>query len=384
MCRELTKRFEEVVRGSAAEVAARFAEPPKGEITLVLGAGRRRSADIGCGGRGGLRARRRRAAAPAGGRRRRASDGRVAQRALPPYFVASIDNRDAPCYGRSVLKTGNKEGNPCGDFVSCCAVRARAARVGGKRLDAGRSTGRFCGRSRSTMRTPTRRGQHRGVDLGAAGGRQVLAPAGGIVTLRRDRADRRQDRLDRDAARLHGDARASRVDRRDARSAASARARSSGPSARAASPTSPSRSSTSGRAPTSDAGLRRSAARSCRSRDAPSRRAAGGRGAAWPPPAADPAAAEPVVAATTRSPPSRSCASAWCAQTPPVAERRSSRLSARASRRPSRASTAKAAGCVATARCSSAGRADSVLRLGAAESATPLVSTARVAHGPPR
>jgi 16S rRNA (cytidine1402-2'-O)-methyltransferase len=41
VCRELTKRFEEVVRGSAAELAARFAEPPKGEITLVLGPGRR-------------------------------------------------------------------------------------------------------------------------------------------------------------------------------------------------------------------------------------------------------------------------------------------------------------------------------------------------------
>ncbi len=37
VCRELTKRFEEVVRGSAAELAARFAEPPKGEIVLVLG-----------------------------------------------------------------------------------------------------------------------------------------------------------------------------------------------------------------------------------------------------------------------------------------------------------------------------------------------------------
>jgi 16S rRNA (cytidine1402-2'-O)-methyltransferase len=37
VCRELTKAFEEVVRGSAAEVAGRFAEPPKGEITLVLG-----------------------------------------------------------------------------------------------------------------------------------------------------------------------------------------------------------------------------------------------------------------------------------------------------------------------------------------------------------
>jgi 16S rRNA (cytidine1402-2'-O)-methyltransferase len=37
VCRELTKRFEEVVRGTAAELAARFSEPPKGEITLVLG-----------------------------------------------------------------------------------------------------------------------------------------------------------------------------------------------------------------------------------------------------------------------------------------------------------------------------------------------------------
>jgi 16S rRNA (cytidine1402-2'-O)-methyltransferase len=38
VCRELTKRFEEVLRGTAAEVAARVVEPPKGEITLVLGA----------------------------------------------------------------------------------------------------------------------------------------------------------------------------------------------------------------------------------------------------------------------------------------------------------------------------------------------------------
>jgi 16S rRNA (cytidine1402-2'-O)-methyltransferase len=38
VCRELTKRFEEVVRGSAREVAKHFEAPPKGEITLVLGA----------------------------------------------------------------------------------------------------------------------------------------------------------------------------------------------------------------------------------------------------------------------------------------------------------------------------------------------------------
>jgi 16S rRNA (cytidine1402-2'-O)-methyltransferase len=37
VCRELTKRFEEVVRGTAEEVGARFREPPRGEITVVLG-----------------------------------------------------------------------------------------------------------------------------------------------------------------------------------------------------------------------------------------------------------------------------------------------------------------------------------------------------------
>ncbi len=37
VCRELTKRFEDVVLGSAAELAERFSSEPKGEITLVLG-----------------------------------------------------------------------------------------------------------------------------------------------------------------------------------------------------------------------------------------------------------------------------------------------------------------------------------------------------------
>ena len=40
VCRELTKRFEDVVRGSLEEVAARFLEAPRGEITLVLGPAR--------------------------------------------------------------------------------------------------------------------------------------------------------------------------------------------------------------------------------------------------------------------------------------------------------------------------------------------------------
>jgi 16S rRNA (cytidine1402-2'-O)-methyltransferase len=41
VCRELTKLHEEVVRGRAAELAARFAsQPPRGEVVLVVGAGR--------------------------------------------------------------------------------------------------------------------------------------------------------------------------------------------------------------------------------------------------------------------------------------------------------------------------------------------------------
>lgn len=45
VCRELTKRFEDVVRGTAADVAERFREPPKGEITIVIGAGELAHAD---------------------------------------------------------------------------------------------------------------------------------------------------------------------------------------------------------------------------------------------------------------------------------------------------------------------------------------------------
>ena len=37
VCRELTKKFEEVARGSAAALAERFVEAPRGEVTLVIG-----------------------------------------------------------------------------------------------------------------------------------------------------------------------------------------------------------------------------------------------------------------------------------------------------------------------------------------------------------
>jgi 16S rRNA (cytidine1402-2'-O)-methyltransferase len=37
VCRELTKKFEETVRGTSASVAAELRQPVKGEITLVVG-----------------------------------------------------------------------------------------------------------------------------------------------------------------------------------------------------------------------------------------------------------------------------------------------------------------------------------------------------------
>ena len=46
VCRELTKRFEEIVRGTVAELAERLAEPPRGEITLVLGASAVTGSDV--------------------------------------------------------------------------------------------------------------------------------------------------------------------------------------------------------------------------------------------------------------------------------------------------------------------------------------------------
>ena len=117
VCRELTKKFEEVVRGPAAERRARFAEPPKGEITLVLGpAARKRGCDDAAVD-GRRRARRRRRSAPAGGRCRVATHRRVPQRALPPYFVASIDNETELATVAVFSKLATRR-ESCGDLRS--------------------------------------------------------------------------------------------------------------------------------------------------------------------------------------------------------------------------------------------------------------------------
>ena len=109
VCRELTKLHEEVVRGTAAELAERFATPPKGEVTLVLGPGA-----AAAGGRA-----RPRAAAVAdlvaeGVPRRRAAGivaaltGVSREPALRRLSVAAFDNGRRRCY-RSVCVVNQSE-----------------------------------------------------------------------------------------------------------------------------------------------------------------------------------------------------------------------------------------------------------------------------------
>ena len=90
VCRELTKRFEEILRGPAGELAARLAAAPKGEITLVIAAGERPCArsSRGPGSRG--RPRRGWNAQEGRRRRRRAPLGHVPKRPLSRLFVTTV------------------------------------------------------------------------------------------------------------------------------------------------------------------------------------------------------------------------------------------------------------------------------------------------------
>ncbi len=93
VCRELTKVHEEVVRGSAAELAKRYAgKPPKGEVVLVLGpssepepgegppAGLDQLTTAGGGGR----------QAAGGGEGDRGDDGGERERAVPSTHRVTI------------------------------------------------------------------------------------------------------------------------------------------------------------------------------------------------------------------------------------------------------------------------------------------------------
>ena len=99
-CRELTKAHEEIVRGTAAELAARYADgPPKGEIVLVIGP-RGRAAAPTRRTRPRVdaapQARRCRRSSPEGGRHRRLADGHKRKRAVPgAHFRVTDAHRTA-------------------------------------------------------------------------------------------------------------------------------------------------------------------------------------------------------------------------------------------------------------------------------------------------
>jgi hypothetical protein len=86
-----------------------------------------------------------------------------------------------PCYGRFVLKTGNKEESVrrlAVLLVCACALPVSAARAWTWPVD-----GPVLRPFSFDRAHPYAGGQHRGVDLGASGGTQVVAPAGGIVSF---------------------------------------------------------------------------------------------------------------------------------------------------------------------------------------------------------
>ena len=84
VCRELTKLHEEIVRGSASELAARYAtEDPRGEIVLVVGGAPERVGARPGGGRGRPHAGRVRRPREGRGQGRRRAHRRAGQRALP-------------------------------------------------------------------------------------------------------------------------------------------------------------------------------------------------------------------------------------------------------------------------------------------------------------
>ena len=194
VCRELTKVHEEVVRGTAAELAERYAgAPPKGEVVLVLGPSEA-AAGAGTAGPAGLEQLRRwwrRAPSRAGGRGRgRRADRRQRQRALPrahrvtiqlgaQQAAASRDDSLAPAARAPVAPSFARmpRSHAVLAAVTCCSgwlprpgsrPPAWAWPVEGEVITPYRNGA-----------DPYAGGQHRGIDIAAAAGTPVVAAAGG-------------------------------------------------------------------------------------------------------------------------------------------------------------------------------------------------------------
>ena len=201
VCRELTKRFEEVVRGPCGRGGERFREAPKGEVTLVDWArgragGRRRTCDDALEAMAELAGAG--VAAAAGGRGRRAPDRGLAQRALPRALCSLFDNSRAACYAPSVSKKTTRREQAMKRVVILLPVLL-ALQVGVQPALAwtwpvdGPVLRPFVDRRRPLRgRAAPRRGHRR------SGRSAVRAPAQRDGQLRRDRAGRRPDGHDPD------------------------------------------------------------------------------------------------------------------------------------------------------------------------------------------
>ena len=246
VCRELTKRFEEVARGTAAELAERFSEPPKGEITLVVGL-RARSDEV--------EPRRTGAAlgavvelVAAGVPRRQAADvvarlARVSRNTLYCRIVEKPLIHAASVVG-SFLHLQRRR-SPMRRILSLLVLLAALRWPPRRRTPgSGPRTGAVL-RPFSLGPDPYAAGQHRGVDIGAAVGTPVLAPAAGTVSFVGSIPGGGRAVTIQTAGRLCGDAAAARIDERRRAAASSRRARSSAPSARAPMRSRPRRTSTS-------------------------------------------------------------------------------------------------------------------------------------------
>ena len=166
VCRELTKRFEEVVRGTAGGGGGEVRRAAEGGDHARARRRRRRSSgdeeealaavaelvEAGC-------------PAPAGGRRRRAAHRRVPEPPLPRLAVARFDNGS--------IRSGTVVARGCQTRQQSASVLAAAA-LARLALSAGASAG-LAGRRHGAAAVlagddPYAGGQHRGIDIGAPAG----------------------------------------------------------------------------------------------------------------------------------------------------------------------------------------------------------------------
>ena len=186
VCRELTKIHEEVVRGTAAELAARYADtPPRGEVVLVIGGAAAGPGTLAAGGRRADAAGRGRRRARAGGGGRRRADGHQRQRAVRGadrgevaqiLHRASRDRRTP-----DARRAHHRSGAPPAHRPR----RRRRARAplgrGAPPPWRGRCAAPSAARSASTPAAPYAAGQRRGIDVAAPPGTTVRAACPGRV-----------------------------------------------------------------------------------------------------------------------------------------------------------------------------------------------------------